>query len=346
MLRALLFRTRSSIRCSSITRNRSAPPLFLKPPVTRHQPKAQSIDEIYTIKDHDDPFLIAIQEKFEIESFQKSHFKQMIRDVKNKKRDEPHDIPEHIYEKSFAAFHDQFFTQLMGNRDSASRIMRAFRKAYDKGEEDELMWKLYLRDVTERYAGLILNYTDKEAPAEHIIDLTKPADWYPNARNMKRKIIFHTGPTNSGKTHSAFKALREAQRGIYAAPLRLLATEGFVKLTGMGLKCNLMTGDHKVEIDDATHTASTIGNFQIFQISNKFVEMVNTSIEYDVAVIDEIQLISDPDRGWAWTRAFLGVQAKEVHLCGEERTVKLLHNLCEATGEELQVLIFPHFNTC
>ena len=29
------------------------------------------------------------------------------------------------------------------------------------------------------------------------------------------------------------------------------------------------------------------------------------------------------ERGWAWTQAFLGVQAKEVHLCGEERTVPL-----------------------
>jgi len=25
-----------------------------------------------------------------------------------------------------------------------------------------------------------------------------------------------------------------------------------------------------------------------------------------VAVIDEIQMIRDPQRGWAWTRAFLG----------------------------------------
>lgn len=50
------------------------------------------------------------------------------------------------------------------------------------------------------------------------------------------------------------------------------------------------------------------------------VEMLPTQELYDVAVIDEIQMIGDEDRGWAWTRAFLGCQAKEVHLCGDRTT--------------------------
>lgn len=37
----------------------------------------------------------------------------------------------------------------------------------------------------------------------------------------------------------------------------------------------------------------------------------------EVAVIDEIQLLRDPTRGWAWTRALLGLAADEIHLCGE-----------------------------
>ena len=32
----------------------------------------------------------------------------------------------------------------------------------------------------------------------------------------------------------------------------------------------------------------------------------------DVAVIDEIQMMRDQTRGWAWTRALMGVCAKEV----------------------------------
>jgi len=34
--------------------------------------------------------------------------------------------------------------------------------------------------------------------------------------------------------------------------------------------------------------------------------MVNLEKEYDVAVIDEIQMIGDSSRGWAWTRAVQG----------------------------------------
>ena len=35
--------------------------------------------------------------------------------------------------------------------------------------------------------------------------------------------------------------------------------------------------------------------------------MANLEKEYDVAVIDEIQLLADSERGWAWTRALLGL---------------------------------------
>jgi len=48
-------------------------------------------------------------------------------------------------------------------------------------------------------------------------------------------------------------------------------------------------------VDWATHVSCTV-------------EVVDLEKEVDVAVIDEIQMIGDPDRGWAWTQAVLGVQ--------------------------------------
>ncbi len=51
----------------------------------------------------------------------------------------------------------------------------------------------------------------------------------------------------------------------------------------------------------AAHTACTV-------------EMVNMQRRVDVAVIDEIQMIGDESRGWAWTRALMGVPANEVHV--------------------------------
>lgn len=56
-------------------------------------------------------------------------------------------------------------------------------------------------------------------------DLRHMIEWYPLARSMRRKIIMHVGPTNSGKTYNALQALAGAASGVYAGPLRLLAHE-------------------------------------------------------------------------------------------------------------------------
>ena len=53
------------------------------------------------------------------------------------------------------------------------------------------------------------------------------------------------------------------------------------------------------------------------------VEMANFNQTYEVAVIDEIQMVKDFQRGWAWTRALLGIPAQEIHVCGEVVCVRL-----------------------
>lgn len=60
---------------------------------------------------------------------------------------------------------------------------------------------------------------------EHLTDMTTPASWYPRARAVRRRLIAHMGPTNSGKTHEALTALKAAPSGVYCGPLRLLACE-------------------------------------------------------------------------------------------------------------------------
>jgi ATP-dependent RNA helicase SUPV3L1/SUV3 len=62
-----------------------------------------------------------------------------------------------------------------------------------------------------------------------ISDLRSPANWYPEARKMMRKVIFHAGPTNSGKTYEAMEHFLKAKSGIYCGPLKLLASEVFHK---------------------------------------------------------------------------------------------------------------------
>ena len=149
-----------------------------------------------------------------------------------------------------------------------------------------------------------------------------PQNWFPQARSKKRVIYYHLGPTNSGKTNQALQSLMKAKTGIYCAPLRLLAWEIQEKLISKNIKCTLKTGQESVEVDNATHFSCTV-------------EICPTTTHYDCAVIDEIQLISDPYRGFAWTNAFLGLIADEVHLCGDERALSLIYNLCQITGDTL-----------
>lgn len=132
---------------------------------------------------------------------------------------------------------------------------------------------------------------------KNVSDLTEPANWYSEAREIKRKIVYHAGPTNSGKTHTALNDFFSSSSGIYCAPLKLLANEVFIKANTAKTKCDLLTGEEKKFSGDkpAEHIACTI-------------EMANLEKVYDTAVIDEIQMIKDPQRGWAWTRAFLGLR--------------------------------------
>ena len=161
-----------------------------------------------------------------------------------------------------------------------------------------------------------------------ISDLTEPSNWYLEARDIKRKIIYHCGPTNSGKTYTALESFQNSESGIYCGPLKLLASEVFVKTNKTQTKCDLVTGEERkygISPEElANHTACTV-------------EMVNLEKSYDVAVIDEIQMIKDLQRGWAWTRAFLGLKAKEIHLCGDSSGIDLISDLCFLTNDDLQV---------
>eukprot|EP00959_Pyramimonas_sp_CCMP1952_P037544 786309-Pyramimonas_sp.AAC.1 len=55
--------------------------------------------------------------------------------------------------------------------------------------------------------------------------------------------------------------------------------------------------------------------------------MVDVNKAVDVGVIDEIQMMSDASRGWAWTRALYGLPARELHLCGDPTALPLIQKV-------------------
>lgn len=179
-----------------------------------------------------------------------------------------------------------------------------------------------------RHAKQIFPMLDCMDDLRKISDLRVPANWYPEARAIQRKVIFHAGPTNSGKTYHAIQRYLSAKSGAYCGPLKLLAHEIFEKSNDAGVPCDLVTGEERTFVDQdgraAGHVACTI-------------EMCSVTTPYEVAVIDEIQMIRDPSRGWAWTRALLGLCAEEIHVCGEPAAIDFVRELMYTTGEEVEV---------
>ncbi|KST60960.1 helicase [Methylobacterium sp. GXS13] len=147
------------------------------------------------------------------------------------------------------------------------------------------------------------------------------------ARRLNRRILFHMGPTNSGKTYAALQMLTAAPTGTYLAPLRLLALENYEALRERGLRAGMVTGEEVLGEPQPTHTARTI-------------ETADLTRPIDVAVIDEIQMLSDPDRGWAWTNALFGVAARTVIVCGSDDALSYVRRAAEAAGESLEVIPF------
>jgi ATP-dependent RNA helicase SUPV3L1/SUV3 len=151
------------------------------------------------------------------------------------------------------------------------------------------------------------------------------------ARRMPRRFIALLGPTNSGKTHKAIEALAKADSGIYLAPLRLLALENYERLqeqkhNGKPLKVNLITGEERRIEEGASHVASTV-------------EMLDPRTPVEVAVIDEIQMLADADRGAAWTAAVCGAPARTVYLVGAPEARKAIEALAERLECPLEVHI-------
>ena len=46
-------------------------------------------------------------------------------------------------------------------------------------------------------------------------------------------------------------------------------------------------------------------------------------------------------RGWAWTRALLGINADEIHLCGEAAALDVVKSMVMLAGDDIEVCILP-----
>jgi ATP-dependent RNA helicase SUPV3L1/SUV3 len=154
---------------------------------------------------------------------------------------------------------------------------------------------------------------------------------FPLAREKKRELYFFVGPTNSGKTYQAMQELMDADCGIYLAPLRLLALENYEYIKQNDIAVSLVTGEEERIDEEAGHICSTI-------------EMVNYNFDVDVCVIDEIQMLEDPDRGWAWVNAIVGAPADKVIMTGSVNALDAVKKIASYLEEDLKIVKFKRKN--
>jgi ATP-dependent RNA helicase SUPV3L1/SUV3 len=188
----------------------------------------------------------------------------------------------------------------------------------------ERAFPLFAAFAAQRFGDALAGAAPLLAAADLSAALAGPA--FPLARSLNRRLVYHAGPTNSGKTHAALAALRAAPSGVYCGPLRLLAMEVYDSCNASGLYCSLRTGQERRDVPFARHTACTV----------EMADCGATAEALDVGVIDEIQLLADDSRGWAWTRALYGLPAREVHLCGDASALPLVRAAAAALGETLE----------
>ncbi len=236
---------------------------------------------------------------------------------------------------------EPFFSDLLSSEDvgdyTADRMCRKLRTVIKESEDRKFVFRHYDRERvqnllsrSDHFAGLVKEVGEKrkrvsairtgilEGIPEHYPDL------FPLAREMERRFIIHVGPTNSGKTYEAIEALKRAESGVYLAPLRLLAYEQYENLNNAGAACTLVTGEERRVTEGAWIRSSTI-------------EMLDYKHWYDVAVIDEAQMMTDSDRGGSWTAAIMGVRAEEIHVCTAPSAEKLVKRLIEDCGDTYTV---------
>ena len=207
-----------------------------------------------------------------------------------------------------------------------ARAMAALSPDGKKLDDDRLVAS-FARAIRQACDGVATAAARDDAAAD-LKRRTGLADYpalFPVARAIRRRIVLHVGPTNSGKTYAAMQDLGAAATGAYLAPLRLMAMEAWDRLNAGGTPTTLSTGEERIERDGDTHVSSTV-------------EMADLSRPVDVAVIDEVQLVLDEDRGWAWTQALFGMPARTLHLAGSDDAVGPVARVAALLGEEVEVV--------
>ncbi|MCU1607084.1 MAG: Helicase domain protein, partial [Modestobacter sp.] len=135
----------------------------------------------------------------------------------------------------------------------------------------------------------------------------------PVRASRPEEVVFHLGPTNSGKTYDSLLALARTGSGVYAAPLRQLAHEAYARLSEQlpPGTVGLSTGEEEID-PMAPIVCCTVEK---------------APMRGELLVLDESHWVADPDRGHHWARLLLTGDYREMHLISAAEAYLLLKPL-------------------
>ena len=128
------------------------------------------------------------------------------------------------------------------------------------------------------------------------------------------------GPTNTGKTHRAVERMLSHESGMIGLPLRLLAREVYDRITAKigELEVALVTGEEQRVPRRPRYWVCTV-------------EAMPIGREVDFVAVDEIQLVSHPERGHVFTDRLLHARGRiETWFMGSDAARELSARLVPA----------------
>lgn len=125
------------------------------------------------------------------------------------------------------------------------------------------------------------------------------------------RIAAILGPTNTGKTHYAVERMLARSSGVIGLPLRLLAREVYDKICAIKgpSQCALVTGEEKIQPATARYFVCTV-------------EAMPMERRFAFLAVDEIQLMSNFERGHIFTDRLLHARGTEETLFLGAETVR------------------------
>lgn len=180
-----------------------------------------------------------------------------------------------------------------------------------------------VRTPGERTSAQAVRNRAERTAQQTWVDGAEPA--LPVRTTRPEHVVFHLGPTNSGKTYESLQALAAAGSGVYAAPLRQLAHEAYAKLSEQlpPGTVGLSTGEEEID-PGAPIVCCTVEK---------------APPRGELLVLDESHWVADPDRGHHWARLLLTGEYREMHLISAAEALLLLKPL---VADAEQVVVVNH----